>query len=367
VSFKDDLSYVGVMTYADYDAALTEQELAAAAAKREENAKLLDELVGKVSAQRDELSVLKGRWNKYNENEPLLYLFGTYTENLPSSSWGAPHANPTEDQHPRLLITRDMIPNIRASLREDNITNRNFLANVDKLIANDAILPPAKGQGTNAQVGLANTHNYDAPMLDTIQAKALAYLLYDDPYYGYQAIYYMKNYLRSFDIKQIASDQCRQYGYVMFTAAIVYDWCYPILEEADKQQLIAAVENRICRKTNQGGAAMEVGFPPTRQGSVSGHGAERQILRDYLAFATAIYGDNNSWWKYVAARVYNDYVPMRNYYYQSGTIYQGTGYAAARYSSDLFSAWIIKAATGDTPYNNLAEVTRSLARQLRNA
>ena len=360
VSFKDDLSYVGTLTYAELDELLAEQEQAAAEAKRGENAKLIDELLEKVSTQRDELAVLKGRWNKYNDNEPLLYLFGTYTEQLPASSWGNPHAYPTEGEHPRLLITRDMLPNIRASLREDNITNKNFLANVDKLIENDAILPPAKGQGTNAQVGLDNTHNYDAGMLDVIQAKALAYLLYDDPYYGYQAIYYMKNYLRSFDIKQIASDQCRQYGYVMFVAATVYDWCYDLLTDTDKIQFIAGVENCLCQGSNAYAEKMEVGFPPTGQGSVSGHGSEFQILRDYLSFAVAIYDENPSWWTNVAGRVYNDYLQVRNYYFQSGMTQQGTGnYIPARHICDLYSGWILKVATGENPFVGMENTTKS--------
>ncbi len=360
VSFKDDLSYTGVLTYAELDELLTKQEQAAADAKREENAKLLDDIVGKVEDQRSELSTLKGRWNKYSDTDPLLFLFGTYTKELPASNWGAPHTEPTADEHPRLLITRDMLPNIRASLREENITNSNFLANVDKLIENDAILPPATLQDTNAQVSLANIHNYDAGMLDVIQAKALAYLLYDDPYYGYLAIYYMKNYIMSLDIKQIASDQCRQYGYVMFVAATVYDWCYDLLTDEDKIQFIAGVENCLCQGRNAYEAKMEVGFPPTGQGSVSGHGSEFQILRDYLSFAVAIYDENPSWWANIAGRVYNDYLQVRNYYFQSGMTQQGTGnYIPARHICDLYSGWILKVATGENPYVGMENTTKS--------
>ena len=64
------------------------------------------------------------------------------------------------------------------------------------------------------------------------------------------------------------------------------------------------------------------------------------------------YGDNDSWWDYIAARGCNDYAPVRNYYFQSGAVHQGTGYATGRHISDLFSDWIITVATKNTPYND---------------
>ena len=98
---------------------------------------------------------------------------------------------------------------------------------------------------------------------------------------------------------------------------------------------------------------MEVGFPPSKQGIVEGHACEFQILRDYLSFAVAVYGDNDSWYEYIAGRVYNDYIPFRDYYYSNaGVVHQGTGYGVGRYSCDLYSAWILEVATGENPYGD---------------
>ena len=345
ISFPDTLKEHVSRDINSYEDILVENLITDHANKRAEHDEALGELLDKLEAQRNEL--IDSRF------------FGTPTKNIGTSSWGTAPTAPDED-HPRLLLNNETLPEVKRALTRDDTTNSRLFRLFKAEIANDCILPEASYQGTNSTVNKDNYHNFNEEYLEIIQAKALAYLLYDDPYYGYQAIYYIKNYLKSLDIVRIASDQCRQYGYVMYTAAIVYDWCYPLLTDIDKDQIIAAVENRICRYSNQSGAAMAVGFPPSSQRSVTGHGAERQILRDYLSFSVAIYGDNNSWWDYVAARVYNDFIPMRNYYYQSGSTYQGTGYAAARYTSDLFSAWILTAATGENPYNNIAEVTRSL-------
>ena len=345
ISFPDTLKEHVSRDINGYEDILVENLIAGNADTRAEHDETLGALLDKLDAQRNEL-ISSG-------------FFGKSTKNIGTSSWGTAPTTPSED-HPRLLLNNETLPAVKRALtREDSTNSRLFrLFNTD--IANDCILPTASYQGTNSTVDRDNYHNFNEEYLEIIQAKALAYLLYDDAYYGYQAIYYIKNYLKSLDIVKIASDQCRQYGYVMYTTAIVYDWCYPLLTDLDKEQIIAAVENRICRYRNQSGEAMSVGFPPSKQRSVTGHGAERQILRDYLSFSVAIYGDNSSWWDYVAARVYNDFIPMRNYYYESGSTYQGTGYAAARYTSDLFSAWILTAATGENPYNNLAEVTQSL-------
>ena len=287
-------------------------------------------------------------------------LFGSPTANIGTSQWGTAPYDPI-DEHPRLLVNGDTIDLVREQLEKmDDNTKTSLIYTAGRVLLDNAILPEPENKGTNATVDADNIHNYNDTYLGVIQAKALYYLLYGDEIYGYQAIYYMKNYIDSLDIVQIASDQCRQYGYVMFTAALVYDWCYDLLTEVDKTQLIAGVENRLCRGENQIGEKMEVGFPPSKQSSVNGHGSEYQILRDYLAFATAIYDENETWWDYVAARVCNDFVPMRNYYFQSGIVHQGTGYATTRHISDFYSAWILEVATGNNPYVGMENTVRSL-------
>ena len=356
---KSNLVAEGTLTYADYKAELDEEARQEAEAKKEANQKILEELMPKVIAQRNTLSNYMGKISPYNTSDSKIYLFKQYTKSIGTSSWGTSPVKPTSDQHPRLLVTEDMLPDLRISLDQDNAFTKRFFELLDATLENGGILPAKTNLGVNGTVDKDNIHNYDDSYLELIQVKALGYLAYGDELYGYQAIYYMKNFIKSLDIEQIASDQCRQYGYTMFTAAIVYDWCYDLLTEEDKVQFIAGVENCLCRGSNAGGVKMEVGFPPSKQGSVSGHGSEYQILRDYLAFATAIYDENASWWNYIAARVCNDYVEMRNYYFQSGIAQQGTGYATARHICDLYSAWIIKIATGTNPYVGMENTVKS--------
>ena len=346
ISFKDTLKEYVSFSESDYLDYKFEKYLDGRKDIEKQHDKDLDDLLEKLEDQRDDL-VSSG-------------FFGSSTKDIGASKWGDAPVKPSED-HPRLLLNKDTLVNVKRTLMLTGDKNSaSVLGYFDASVSGDAILPPAKYEGTNETVDTDDIHNFSSGILDRIQAKALAYLVTGDAYYGYEAIYYIKNYLKSLDIVQIASDQCREYGYVMYTAGIVYDWCYPLLTDLDKEQIIAGVENRICRYKNQIGAAMEVGFPPAGQAVVVGHGAERQILRDYLAFATAIYGDNDSWWDYIAARVCNAFVPPRNYYYQSGLIHQGAGYTKGRYISDLFSAWILLVAADYRPYVGQAEVTKGI-------
>jgi len=311
-------------------------------------------IVAAFEAQRDEIEAGK--------------LLGESTKDITEIAWrdfGKVPTTPTRER-PRVLFRRSALPNMRRHLRERTPTNAHFKELVAEELENNGALSEAYEHLT----GRRGVHNFSNEYLEVIQAKALAYLLEDEPLYGYQAIVYLKSYLLTLDLQHIYSDQCREFGYVMFVAACVYDWCYPLLTDIDKEQIIAGVETRTaagdCGDPSREihpvyKRKMEVGFPPCDQGSVSGHGSEGQILRNHLSFAVAIYGDNDSWWELVGARIYNDYVPVRSYYYRSGISQQGTGnYIKCRHMADLFSAWILKAAVGAHPYVGIERVMQGV-------
>lgn len=266
--------------------------------------------------------------------------------------------------HPRLLLTADNIPTIRKALEESTPTNERFFELLDKpstYINNGKLASPE----TNFD-GRTGLHNYRKDYLEFIQIKALGYLVDGHKLYGYQAIHCMKQFLLTLDIQHIGSNVEREYGNVMFTAALVYDWCYPLLSADDKNQLIAGVENRTASGTMGDGTGkkMHAGFPPFSSvaiGAVVGHGSERELLRDYLSASIAFYGDNNSWWNYVSKLLYSQYVPVRNYYFQSGVSHQGLGvYVSGRHISDMYSAWLLLTATGSQPYKNIHTTIRNL-------
>ena len=327
--------------------------------KKKQNDDILAELMPIYNALSEEIRSGKAGYDFGKEDSSI----GT-----PNSKWNATLPAITED-HPRLLVTKSTIPTVRKSLLEDNPTNKRFFELLDKPTShiNNGKLAAASKDFD----GRKGMHNYRKDYLEFIQIKALGYLVDGHEVYGYQAIHCMKQFLRTLDIQYISSNMEREYGNTMFTAALVYDWCYDLLSEEDARQLRAGIQNKTA-KGNCGDPSytnvahykykMSVGYPPCKDkvGAISGHGSERQVLRDYLSVAIAFYGDNNSWWNYVGKLVYSEYVPVRNHYFQSGISQQGIGvYVSGRHIADMYSAWMLKTATGSQPYNNIDKTVRN--------
>ena len=327
------------------------------AKKKEENDKLLAALMPKYEALREEIKTKQEGYDLGSVDASI----GT-----PKAEWNATLPQITQD-HPRLLVTKETLPTVRKALKQDNATNKRFyeLLDADTSTINNGKL----GKATKDYDGRPGLHNYRKDYLEFIQVKALGYLVEGHKLYGIQAVHCMKQYLRTLDIQYINTNMEREYGNVMFTGALVYDWCYDLLTAEDKTQLMAGIQNKTAKgtcgdpsytSTTHYQWKMSVGYPPTKIGAVSGHASERQILRDYLSAAIAFYGDNNSWWNYIGAVVYSEYVPVRNYYFQSGISQQGTGvYIYGRHISDMYSAWMLKTATGTQPYQNLDKTIRN--------
>ena len=289
------------------------------------------------------------------------------------SEFGKAPAFPKAGEHPRLLFTKENIPAIRRAL--DDPEYKAVRAQIDELATDpfDGVLGIPYMHGVEgAPAGRRGIHNFDAHGLVSIEIKAFMYAVTGDRELGYKAIDAMQNFLLTLNIRYIFCDQCREYGQIMTVAAKVYDWCYDLLTDDEKHRLFAGVINYAAAGTNgmtvgltadpfkiySSPDKMEVGYPPRGQGSVSGHGSEGQVLRDYFSMAVAVYDEHPDWWEYIAARVYNDYLVQRNYYYKCGCPPQGNPtYAPFRLHYDLYSAYANKVLFGESPY--VPELTRA--------
>ena len=284
------------------------------------------------TSYQSQVNACKDKINGYTDSQ----FGGTKYSTMSTSKFAAPTASPKSNEHPRVLFNTTTISDVKAAMGK--------LENSAKL---QSVIAVASDYTSGVPKG--NTQGYDGEdymeeILQTIRAKAFLYQMTGVKLYGYDSIRMMKEFITNFKIAD-TSDPCRRYGEVMFTTAQVYDWCNNLLTAADKKQFIIGIEKKC-------GPNMEVGFPPSKQGAISGHGCERQILRDYLAFAIAIYDDEPTWYKYIAGRIYEEYVPVRNEYYKAGYYPQGIStYLPIRFGSDLWSAWLLEAATGKFPYN----------------
>lgn len=286
---------------------------------------------------------------------------------LMESIWKKPPVYPRAER-PRIFLTGDMIPKIKAALENPEYKN---LAQIFKASANTELYTSKPGKCKLSEEYLnggpyefdgsflplditGTTYNWDGKILAIIEAKALTYLLTGEELYAREAIYFIKNAIRTLRFtKDLFIDPFRSYCYCMLVTAEVYDWCNAYLTDEDKKQLISGCQYYLCAWDPKNKIHnMEIGYPPRGGSGVSGHAISVMLMRDYMAMSAAIYEDRPDWWEYCAGRYFEHFVPPANYYFQGGLAPQGTGcYCHNKFHTHMSAAWVCKCATGLMPYD----------------
>jgi heparin/heparan-sulfate lyase len=221
-------------------------------------------------------------------------------------------------EHPRLYVRSADVPAIRARVRHPR------LAPVWAKVVKAAQTKP-DGLGRDDTTRL-------------MAAKALVHLLNGDEAQGSEAIELLRKVLPNAEFDLQAQDVSRPIGALMLSAAMVYDWCYPLLTPADKTLAITHLE-RLAGK-------LETGYPPSRGGSITGHAGEAMLMRDLLGAGIAIYDERPEMYRLAAQRILSEHVPARNFFYPSAAHHQGSAYGPYRYSWEVLCGWIFKRMTG---------------------
>ncbi len=175
-----------------------------------------------------------------------------------------------------------------------------------------------------------------------IEWDALQYLVKPDPIEGRATIDRALALLKRTELAD-RQDACRETGRMMVTGAIVYDWLYPLLTAEDKQAFIAELV-RLAK-------TQECGYPPTRQGSVTGHSSEAMIMRDMISAGIAIYDEFPEMYRLAAGRFFREHLPARNWLYNGHAYHQGDSYGTHRYSWDTYPLWIFDRLGAGNVYN----------------
>ncbi len=258
--------------------------------------------------------------------------------------------------HPRLYVNAATLANVKADLADaENI-------DIYTALLLDARLALQK-------TGTPTTASELKASLTDAENLAFAYLVTGKAKYGYKAVYYILNYI---DQIEGSSLNALQAAYDASTAinvtGEVYDWCYGLLTAEQRSQII----NGICcivAKDCENTGGNNYGYPPSGSEIISGHGAERLVMRDWLAFAVAVADEAPDIYNYIAGRVVNEYTKMPNWYYVSNDVHQGTAYGTvARLFPNIAADMMMYSATGERIFSeniDFAEVIMSSIYKMR--
>jgi hypothetical protein len=171
---------------------------------------------------------------------------------------------------------------------------------------------------------------------------AVQYLVGRDKALGLATVAETLDLLKKTELANVG-DACRATGRMMVTGAIVYDWLHPLLTPEQKD----AYKKELVRLAG----TLECGYPPARQGSVTGHSSEAMILRDLLSAGIALYDEFPEMYDLAAGRFFRDHLPARNWQYDGHAHHQGDAYGPYRFAWDLFPLWIFDRLGAGNVYN----------------
>ena len=237
---------------------------------------------------------------------------------------------------PHLWVNESSLPQVRANL--DKGANAPVWARVRE----QAAKPFAFSVARNAEV------TCNAALEQAAVAKAFVHLMAGDRGRGLEAVALIRTYLAAVQFDNLL-DITREIGRAIYSGALVYDWCYDVMEPADRDSL----RKDLMRLADD----MEIGWPPFLQMIVNGHGNEGQVNRDLLCMAIAIYDEDPLPYRYCAYRILEELVPMRRFEYQSPRHNQGVSYGPYRFGWDLHAAWLFRRMTGKPVFDdNIGDV-----------
>ena len=238
----------------------------------------------------------------------------------PESLYETPAFFPPKDTHPRLLVTEDMIPALKENANHPALEKMYKDAKRRGNLEMNCRLSDKDGQN-NINLGLV----FD------IECRAYMYLLGEvDDNHAKQTVKYVKDLLETVIWDRSEGDITRNMGTLISCAAIVYDWCYDVLTEEDKQEIIRGIK----RTAGQ----MEIGYPPRTYEIFAGHGGEGEVFFYQLACAIAVYDEDPDMYNYVAGLLFEHMFDSRKLFNQSGNHPAGSAYGSIRLSWEQLSS-----------------------------
>lgn len=233
--------------------------------------------------------------------------------------------------HPRLWVTPSFLPVLKQRLQAAENT-----AAWSK-VQQRALTPYPFTPDTTKEI----FHN--ETLENVIRNKAFYYLVSHEDRIGQEAVSLLYSYFSVLEFGNVTyGDITREVGRAIYTGALVYDWCYYLLNAAQKDYF----RNYLVRLSRD----MEIGWPPFFDPIVNGHANEAQVSRDLLAMSIAVYNEDTLPYRYASYALLEQLAPMRAFEYQSPRHNQGIDYGAYRFGWEMHGAWLFYRMLGDKVY-----------------
>ncbi len=235
--------------------------------------------------------------------------------------------------HPRLWVNQGILPMIKARLTTGE--NKEAWEKVER----EALTPFAFAHQANQEIF------YREDLEKAAETKAFYYLMKGDNKVGQEAVKLISDYLSVLEFGNVTSgDITREIGRAVYTTALVYDWCYDLIDKEDRRMLYNHMQ-RLARE-------MAIGWPPFDESVTNGHGNEAQVSRDLLAMSIAVYDEDPEPYRYTSYRMIEQLAPMRKFEYQSPRHNQGVDYGAYRFGWEMHGVWLLYRMSGITTFDD---------------
>ncbi len=242
---------------------------------------------------------------------------------------GSPYSEPEislEDKsHPRVLVNPEILQKVKTVMAapESYPDNKNFIKLHNYFLGRVNLIDK-------------NSSIYRKEDYKVIKSLAFEYLVNQDKEKGNLAVSLIKN--RFSTVKFASSEDYGSMGNLIYTSALVYDWCYDLIKD-DKETKEFIIEKALEFLS----LYSEMGWPPVNQNGWGGHGSENTLLRDCLALGIAVYDEYPDVYNITAGRIEDEYIGPRKVYFDAHKSLFGTDYGVHRGKNDIACALLYKA------------------------
>ena len=235
-------------------------------------------------------------------------------------------------QHPRLFVRNTEIQDLKRRFSNPDFYDLKKVFNEQKSFGTD---------------GKVTSEKPDEHIRQKMEALALEYMLDNSKKAsGREAIMLAINYMTSYAAMRTSKaegyeDNTNTYD-ALIGAAFVYDWCYNLLTDKEKLDLMAGMK-KVC-------LIGEYGLPGTSKVQyLAGHYGECAPTA-YMAIGIATFDEDPSFFNFEFDEQVNKFAPSRNPMYKAGTHHQGAQYIHVRYTHELLQHFMLNE-LGLSPYD----------------